>query len=237
MKSKLKASEIKHISIIMDGNGRWAKSRGLNRVKGHEKGAETLKNIVDYAGQIGLNYLSVFAFSTENWKRPKTEVTALMNLLVKFCKKETANLLKNNCRLLFVGDLDSMPKAQQKAMQSSMDALKDCTGLTFVVFINYGGRADILNACKKLIADGKKIDELDIADISNNLYTSSIPDPDLIIRTSGELRLSNYLLWQASYSELYFTDVYWPDFDSTELDKAILEYMNRNRRFGAIEDE
>ncbi len=237
MKSKLKTSGIKHISIIMDGNGRWAKSRGLTRVKGHEEGANTLRNIVDYAGQIGLDYLSVFAFSTENWKRPKTEVNALMNLLVTFCKKETANLLKNNCRLIFVGDLESMPKAQQKAMQTATETLKDCTGLTLLIFMNYGGRADILNACKNLIRSGAKAEDLTIDDISKNLYTADIPDPDLIIRTSGELRLSNYLLWQASYSEFYFTNAYWPDFNDKELDKAILEYMNRNRRFGGLEDE
>ncbi len=221
----------------MDGNGRWAKSRGFTRVKGHEQGANTLRDIVDYSGQIGLDYLSVFAFSTENWTRPKTEVAALMNLLVKFCKKETPNLLKNNCRLKFVGDLESMPKAQQKAMQKAVDTLKDCTGLTLVIFMNYGGRADILSACKKIMKSGKKADEISVDDITENLYTSGIPDPDLIVRTSGELRLSNYLLWQSSYSEFYFTDVYWPDFNDKELDKAILEYMNRNRRFGGLKDE
>lgn len=237
MKSKLKETGIKHISIIMDGNGRWAKSKGLPRVAGHEKGAETLKDMVDYAGHIGLDYLSVFAFSTENWSRPKTEVSALMKLLVKFCKKETPNLLKNNCRLMFVGDIENMPEAQQKAMQTAVDTLKDCTGLTLVIFMNYGGRADILNACKNIIKSGKNADDITIEDISANLYTSEVPDPDLIIRTSGELRLSNYLLWQASYSEFYFTDTYWPDFKDKDLDAAIIEFSNRNRRFGGLKSE
>lgn len=234
MKSKLAESGIQHVSIIMDGNGRWAKSRGLARVAGHEKGAETLRNIVEYAGQIGLKYLSVFAFSTENWSRPKAEVTALMSLLVTFCKKETPRLLKNNCRLLFVGDLESMPRAQQKAMRTAVDALKDCTGLTLVIFMNYGGRADILHACRKLMASGIKPEDLRIEDISANLYTAEIPDPDLIIRTSGELRLSNYMLWQASYSEFYFTDTYWPDFDEKAFNAAIEAYMGRSRRFGGL---
>lgn len=234
MKSKLKESGIRHISIIMDGNGRWAKQRGLSRVSGHEKGAEALKNIVEYAGKIGLEYLSVFAFSTENWSRPKAEVVALMNLLVKFCKKETPNLLKNNCKLLFVGGLESMPKAQQKAMREAEDALKDCTGLTLVIFMNYGGRSDIIHAFQKALKNGIDPENLTVEEFSKFLYTGEIPDPDLIIRTSGELRLSNYMLWQASYSEFYFTDVFWPDFGAAELDRAILEYMSRDRRFGGL---
>ncbi len=221
----------------MDGNGRWAKSRNLPRVSGHEKGADSLRNIVDYSGRIGLDYLSVFAFSTENWSRPQKEVDAIMNLLVKFCKKETPNLLKNNCRLKFVGDIENMPEKQKEAMQKSVDTLKDCSGMTLVIFMNYGGRNDIVNACKSIVKEGISIENIDADTISRHLYTGDIPDPDLIIRTSGELRLSNYLLWQASYSELYFTDVYWPDFSEKDLDEAIIEFSKRNRRFGGLKSE
>ncbi len=236
MKYNLDEIGLNHISIIMDGNGRWAKSQGKARVFGHEKGAETLRKIVDYSGHINLKYLSVFAFSTENWKRPKLEVDALMSLLVKFCKKETKTLKKNNCRLLFIGDIDNMPQKQMEAIKDAEYELKDCTGLTLSIFMNYGGRMDIVDACKKIIENKIKIDDINEDLFSKYLYTSEIPDPDLIVRTSGELRLSNYLLWQSAYSEFYFTDVNWPDFNENELDKAIIEYSKRKRRFGGLNE-
>lgn len=234
MKSKIDLADIKHIAIIMDGNGRWAKNRGLTRVAGHEKGADALRNIVRYAGEIGLDYLSVFAFSTENWKRPKIEVDALMGLLLKFCKQEAKELKKNNCSIAFIGDMESMPQKQLNAMREIEAELSNCTGLKLCVFMNYGARLEILNAIKTLAKSGTSLAEISEEDFSKSLLTAKIPDPDLLIRTSGEQRISNFLLWQLAYSELYFSEVYWPDFAAADLDKAIEEYKTRTRRFGGL---
>ncbi len=251
MKSKLNDSGIKHIAIIMDGNGRWAQKRGLPRVAGHERGAAALRRIVKYAGKIGLEYLSVFAFSSENWKRPKAEVDALMNLLVKFCEKESKELKKSNCGISFIGDIESMPERQKKAMRTIEEELSSCTGLKLCIFMNYGGRGDLVNAakemCKNTFSDilksQKSLDLESLETIINQyseegftkyLRTSHVPDPDLLIRTGGEMRISNFMLWQISYSELFFSDAYWPDFGESDLDDAIMEFQKRNRRFGGL---
>lgn len=234
MKSKVEAPFLRHIAIIMDGNGRWAKERGLTRTFGHENGVETIRRIVEYAGGIGLKYLSLFAFSSENWKRPRAEVDFIMRLLTTFCKKEAAHLRKNNCRVRFIGLREGMPDKQLQAMDALEAELRDCTGLELLIYVNYGSRNEMLEAVRRLIAKGVRVEEVDEALFTGELLTAGVPDPDLLIRTSGEMRISNYLLWQISYSELYFTDVYWPDFDVKELEEAIEEYYKRNRRFGAL---
>lgn len=234
MKSNNESPELRHIAIIMDGNGRWAKERGLTRTFGHENGVESIRRIVEYAGGIGLKYLSLFAFSSENWKRPKAEVDFIMRLLSTFCKKEKTHLKNSNCKVRFIGERAGMPDKQLKAMDELEEHLKDCTGLELLIYVNYGARNEILSAVKSLLEKGVRAEEVDEDLFEGELMTRGVADPDLLIRTSGEMRISNYLLWQISYSELYFTDVYWPDFDVRELEKAIEEYYRRNRRFGAL---
>lgn len=234
MKSKTEGSDLKHIAIIMDGNGRWAKEKGLARTLGHENGVESIRRIVEYAGGIGLSHLSLFAFSSENWKRPKSEVDFIMRLLTTFCKKEAAHLKKSNCKVRFIGDREGMPENQLKAMDELEEHLKDCTGLELLLYVNYGSRNEILRAVRSILEKGMGGEEVDEKRFEAELLTAGVPEPDLLIRTSGEKRISNFLLWQLSYSELYFTDVYWPDFDVKELEKAIEEYYRRNRRFGAL---
>lgn len=234
MKSKTDQPELKHIAIIMDGNGRWARERGLTRTFGHENGVESIRRIVEYVGNIGLRYLSLFAFSSENWKRPKAEVDFIMRLLSTFCKKEAAHLKKSNCKVRFIGERAGMPEKQLRAMDDLEEELKDCTGLELLIYVNYGARSEILDAVRSMLDKGVKAEEVDESLFEGELLTAGVPDPDLLIRTSGEMRISNFLLWQISYSELYFTNVYWPDFDVKELEKAIEEYYRRNRRFGAL---
>ncbi len=223
-----------HIAIIMDGNGRWAKAQGLPRTAGHKKGGEVLKQIVRYAGEIGIKYLSVYAFSIENWNRPKAEVTALFTLLLNFCNNQVTELISTGTRLRFLGDIDGMPPAQRKAMRMAEEKTKSGTGLQFNVCINYGGRQEIVNAVKRMVADGITADAVSIESISNYLYTSDIVDPDLIIRTSGEQRLSNFFSWQSAYSEFVFVDTHWPDFKPETLMQCIETYRGRHRRFGKI---
>lgn len=225
-----------HVAIIMDGNGRWAKSKHLPRKMGHAAGADNVEKICKAAWDLGIKYLTVYAFSTENWSRSEEEVNTLMKLLydyMKGCKKKAKN---NNMRVRVIGDISRLNVDLQEAIRELEDYSKDFTGLTFIVALNYGGRDDIMRAVKKVCADAGE-GKLDIAsitekDFSAYLDTADFPDPDLMIRTSGELRISNFLMWQLAYSELYFTDCYWPDFDKAELEKAIEYYNGRDRRFG-----
>ena len=227
-----------HIAIIMDGNGRWAKSRFLPRTAGHKAGVETIRKVVKEADRLGLQYLTLYAFSTENWKRPKLEVDALMNLLVTYLKNEIDELHKNNVKLTAVGDFEKLPEACVKELHSAMDKTKDNTGVHLNLALNYGGRNDIREAVVEIAKEYKegKISLEDITEerIKKHLSTGEIPDPDLVIRTSGEQRLSNFLLWDIAYSEFYYTDIHWPDFDGEELEKAIYAYQKRDRRFGGV---
>lgn len=227
-----------HIAIIMDGNGRWAKSRFLPRTAGHKAGVETIRKVVKEADRLGIQYLTLYAFSTENWKRPKLEVDALMNLLVTYLRNEIDELHKNNVKLTAVGDFEKLPEACVKELHSAMDKTKDNTGVHLNLALNYGGRNDIREAVVEIAKEYKegKISLEDITEerIKKHLSTGEIPDPDLVIRTSGEQRLSNFLLWDIAYSEFYYTDIHWPDFDGEELEKAIYAYQKRERRFGGV---
>ncbi|WP_300279662.1 isoprenyl transferase [Peptacetobacter sp.] len=227
-----------HIAIIMDGNGRWAKSRFLPRTAGHKAGVETIRKVVKESNRLGLKYLTLYAFSTENWKRPKLEVDALMNLLVTYLRNEIDELHKNNVKLTAVGDFEQLPEACVKELHSAMDKTKDNTGVHLNLALNYGGRNDIREAVVE-IAKKYKDGDISLNDITEDLIkkhlsTGEIPDPDLVVRTSGEQRLSNFLLWDVAYSEFYYTDIHWPDFDEKELQKAIYSYQKRDRRFGGV---
>ena len=223
----------RHIAIVMDGNGRWAKKRGLPRSAGHVAGAKTFKTIARYCNKIGLEYLTVYAFSTENWKRPKEEVDGIMNLLRDYLK-DAENFKDENIKVRFLGDRTPLADDIKALMLKNEDGSKDATGLNLNIAINYGGRDEIVHAVKKIIAAG--IPETDITEqlISDNLYTAGMPDPDFIIRPSGEYRTSNYLLWQSAYAEYWFSDILWPDFTPKQLDKAIEDFNHRNRRFGGV---
>ena len=229
-------SDIKHIAIIMDGNRRWAKSHNLDTKLGHKKGAEVLETISRYCNKIGLEYLTVYAFSTENWKRTKEEVGAIMLILQMYLDRflKTADL--DNIKLRILGDIDSVPEELRKKMIQMEERTKDNTGLNLNIAFNYGGRAEIVRATQRIaqdVLDGKmEIKDINEDTISNNLYTCGQSDPDLVIRTSGELRMSNFLPWQITYSEFLFLDKYWPDFTSEDIDNAINEYNNRHRRIG-----
>ena len=224
------------IGIIMDGNGRWAKKRALPTIMGHREGANTLKKIVEYANEIGVEYLIVYAFSTENWKRSKEEVNGLMSLLTEYLDSFEKNFYKQNIRIKVIGRRSLLLKDLQEKINNVEQKTSNNRGLTFVIALDYGGRQEMVTAMQRIakrIENGEiSIDEITEDIISNNLYTRDIKDPDIIIRTSGEQRLSNFLMWQGVYSELYFTDVLWPDFTNEHLDDAICEYQKRNRRFG-----
>ena len=225
-----------HIAIIMDGNRRWAKQRHLDPRLGHKKGAETLENIVKYCNKIGIKYLTVYAFSTENWKRSKEEVGALMLLLQNYLDDFFKRADTDNIRIKMLGDRNGLSDGLLKSLDRAVERTKNNTGVTFNVAFNYGGRDEIIKAVRK-IAEEVKSEKVSIEDIneniiSENLYTAGMPDPDLMIRTSGEIRLSNFLPWQLVYSEFYFTDKLWPDFTNEDLDEAIEEYNRRNRKFG-----
>ena len=229
-------SDIKHIAIIMDGNRRWAKSHNLDTKLGHKKGAEVLETISRYCNKIGLEYLTVYAFSTENWKRTKEEVGAIMLILQMYLDRflKTADL--DNIKLRILGDIDGVPEELRKKIIQMEERTKDNTGLNLNIAFNYGGRAEIVRATQRIaqdVLDGKmEIKDINEETISNNLYTCGQSDPDLVIRTSGELRMSNFLPWQITYSEFLFLDKYWPDFTSEDIDNAINEYNNRQRRIG-----
>lgn len=230
-----------HLAIIMDGNGRWAKMRGEHRIIGHQNGVEAVRQTVEASAELGISYLTLYAFSTENWNRPKDEVLGLMSLLVEAIENETPTLMKNNVRLQAIGDLDSLPLEVREKLQGTISNTSKNTGLTLVLALSYSSRWEIVNAVKNIanqVKDGDlSPDEIDFDLFSNNLTTKGIPDPELLIRTSGENRISNFLLWQIAYSELYFTELFWPDFDKEELYKALLNYQNRERRFGKTSEQ
>ena len=223
-----------HVAIILDGNGRWAKQRNMPRTFGHKNGAENVVDIAIHAKKRGVKYLTLYAFSTENWKRPKKEVDYLMKLLIKFVEEKIDQLMEEDCKLNFLGDLSAIPDATRSAVEKALDKTKDNKSLFINIALNYGGRDEIVHAIKNIIDKGFKPDQIDEDLISNNLYTKDIPDPDLLIRPGGELRISNFLIYQIAYSELYFSDKLWPDFGRVEFDKAIEEFSRRNRRFGDV---
>jgi undecaprenyl diphosphate synthase len=220
-----------HVAIIMDGNGRWAKERGKSRSFGHKEGIVSVKDIVKASGEIGIKYLTLYTFSSENWFRPKAEVFTLMKLLVHSLRKETNELNKNNVKLNVIGDLESFPATVKKELKESIEKLKQNTGLTLILALSYSGRWDILQAVNKIVHEGK---EVNAEEFSKYLSTSDIPDPDLMIRTSGEFRISNFLLWQMAYTEIYITQACWPEFRRENLYEAIQNYQKRERRFGTI---
>ncbi len=226
----------KHIAIIMDGNRRWAKAKGKSANFGHKEGAKNLEKIVRYANRIGLQYITVYAFSTENWKRTEAEVKGLMILFKSYLDDYSKRANTENVKINFIGDTSAFSKDMQDSIKKCIERTKNNTGVVFTIALNYGGRSELVKATKEIAKKVKNnelnLDDIDENTISDNLYTYNIPDPDLIIRTSNELRLSGFLIWQASYSEFYFTKVNWPDFSEEELDKAIIEFQNRNRRFG-----
>ena len=227
----------KHIAIIMDGNGRWAKTKGKLRVFGHQKGVTAVRNTVEGAAEIGIKYLTLYAFSTENWSRPAKEVNALMTLLVSSIHKETKTLMKNNIRLSAIGNIAKLPIKAQEKLKEAIEKTKDNSRMTLILALSYSSRWEILNAVKNIIKDERKAEQINEDVFQQYLSTKSVPDPELLIRTSGEYRISNFLLWQIAYSELYFTNTLWPDFSKTELGKAILDYQSRERRFGKTTEQ
>ncbi|MFK8282679.1 isoprenyl transferase [Capnocytophaga cynodegmi] len=231
----------KHLAIIMDGNGRWAKKQGMMRIFGHESAMKAVRETVEYCVENNISYLTLYAFSTENWNRPAIEVNALMELLVKFLKKETKSLNENNIRLKTIGRLDHFPKKAKETLLETIDKLKYNTGVTLTLALGYGAREELSTAIRNIAEDVKNglisTENINESVINSYLYTSDLPDVDLLIRTSGEYRISNFLLWQIAYSELYFTDVLWPDFNKNHLNEAILNYQKRERRFGKTSEQ
>ena len=223
-----------HVAIILDGNGRWAQKRNMPRTFGHKNGAENVVDIAIHAKKRGVKYLTLYAFSTENWKRPKKEVDYLMRLLIKFVNDKIDQLMKEDCKLNFLGDLSAIPDQTRKAVELALDRTKDNKSLFINIALNYGGRDELVHVFKNIINEGYRAEDIDEGLISDYLYTKDIPDPDLLIRPGGELRISNFLIYQIAYSELYFTDKLWPDFSYEDFDKAIEEYSRRNRRFGDV---
>ena len=226
----------KHTAIIMDGNGRWAEQKGMPRIFGHQNGVTAVRKIVEAASKFDIKYLTLFTFSVENWDRPTSEVDTLMGLLVQTLKDEFEDMFKNNIKLNAIGDLDSLPNEVIEELYTIIESTKANTGMTLTLALSYGGKQEIFKAVKEISEKVKNdiicLDNFDDSVINDHLYTSNLPDVDLLIRTSGEKRISNFLLWQIAYAELYFTDVYWPDFAEEDLEKAIVEYQNRERRFG-----
>ena len=231
----------KHIAIIMDGNGRWAKERSLPRVAGHKEGVNSVREITRACGEIGVKHLTLYTFSTENWRRPKAEVSALMTLLLKTISTEVRELHKNNVRFTAIGDLKKLPKSTQKGIFDGIKITKNNTGLNLCLALNYGSRQEMVSAvqaiAKKVKKGDLKLDEINETIFSNTLSTSDMPNPDLLIRTSGEYRLSNFLLWQCAYSEIIMTKTFWPAFRKDALIEAILEYQSRERRFGKVSEQ
>ncbi len=231
----------KHVAIIMDGNGRWAKQKGMLRAFGHENGVKAVRETVEASAKLGINYLTLYAFSTENWNRPKLEVDALMSILMNSLKKELPVMQKNNIKLNSIGNIHLLPDRARKQLNEVIEQTKTNTGMTLTLALSYGSREEIIAAIKQ-ISEKVKDNQLNVADISeslvtSHLYTHNLPDADLVIRTSGEQRISNFLLWQAAYAELYFTDVLWPDFREKDLHEAIINYQKRERRFGKTSEQ
>ena len=230
-----------HVAIIMDGNGRWAQQRGLSRIEGHRRGKDSVRAIVETSRRLGLRYLSLFAFSTENWNRPRREVDALMNLLRRYLRTELRKMMKNEIRLLAIGDTRRLPAILQQELQSVVDATQHNRRLTVLLALSYGGREDIVRAARTLARcarDGDlDPDDIDETRFAQHLFTADVPDPDLLIRTSGEMRLSNFFLWQAAYTEIFVTDTLWPDFREPEFLAALAQYQQRERRFGRTAEQ
>ncbi|MDB2350751.1 isoprenyl transferase [Candidatus Marinimicrobia bacterium] len=239
-KSELKIIP-RHIAIIMDGNGRWAKQRGLPRIAGHREGINSVREITKICGEIGVKYLTLYTFSTENWSRPKTEVKALMTLLLSTIKKEIKELHKNDVKFSTIGDISILPKGTFKGIKEGEKLTFDNSGLNLILALNYGSRQEIISAVNNIVLDIKKgsleSNSIDENIFSSYLYTNNCPDPDLLIRTSGELRISNFLLWQSAYTEMYLTNTYWPSFRENELFTAIVDFQNRERRFGKTSEQ
>jgi len=230
-----------HLAIIMDGNGRWARARMLPRIMGHRKGVQTVRLIVEECSKLGIRYLTLFAFSAENWSRPKTEVRSLMALLKKYIKQEVPRMMRNNIRFNVIGNRDELPEDVRNGLDEAMSATAANSGMTLTLALSYGSRQEILQAAKAAAADiaSGRLTPNDLTENSfaDYLYTASLPDPDLLIRTSGEMRISNFLLWQLAYAELYFTDINWPDFGREELHNALSDYQSRERRFGLTSEQ
>ena len=227
----------KHIAIIMDGNGRWAKKQGKARIFGHKNGIKAVRETIEYAVEIGIPYLTLYAFSSENWNRPKKEIEALMNLLVASINNETPKLMKNEIKLLTIGDTEKLPLATQSQLKKTIIKTKENSKLTLILALSYSGKWDILNAVKKIIENKELNENITEKIFEQYLATKNVPDPELLIRTSGEHRVSNFLLWQIAYTELYFTNTLWPDFGKKDLEEAILEFQNRERRFGKTQEQ
>ena len=238
LSAEARASLPKHVAIIMDGNGRWAKQRGLPRVEGHRQGAESARIIIRTCGELGIKYLTLYAFSAENWNRPKDEVDALMKYLIHYLKTETPELNKNNVRLEVIGQIWRLPENVQEHLKKSIQTLSKNNGLTLIMALSYGSRIEIVDAVRRIAEEAKrgKLEPADITEevISQHLWTRNFPDPDLLIRTSGEMRVSNFLLWQISYSELVITPTFWPDFRKPQFFESLEEYARRHRRFGGV---
>ena len=229
----------RHVAIIMDGNGRWATGRGRPRVEGHRAGAAAVRDVVEASAELGLEVLTLYAFSTENWKRPRYEIWTLMNLLKDYLRKELDTLRRNDIRLGILGRWRELDGAVVKEIERAVEATRECSGMRLNVALNYSGRCEIVDACRRIVGDwaaGKGTD-IDEETIGQYMYTAGCPDPDLLIRTSGEMRISNFLLWQIAYSELWLTETLWPDFRRAELYRAILDYQQRERRFGSVADD
>ena len=242
LKSKIHSENLpKHIAIIMDGNGRWAKEKGFLRVFGHENGTKSVKTTVESCAELGIENLTLYAFSTENWNRPKLEVKTLMQLLISSLKKEMSTLQKNSIRLNAIGNLEHLPARVRKELLHVIDETKNNTRMTLTLALSYGSRDELVNATKQICDKVKNniisVENIDETLINQHLYTQNLPDVDLLIRTSGEKRISNFLLWQIAYAELYFTDVYWPDFTNENLYEAIINYQKRERRFGKTSEQ
>ena len=227
----------KHVAVIMDGNGRWAKKRALNRLKGHKAGIEAVRETIRAASDSGVEFLTIYSFSTENWKRPDEEVEGLMNLFAKTMLAEVDGLHEEHVRVMTIGDISRLPKETRDAFDDAWNKTKDNDGMTLLVAVNYGSRQEILHAVQQLVDEARETGvapQIDEALFERGLYTAGIPDPELLIRTSGEMRISNFLLWQLAYTEIYVTDVLWPDFNRYEFLRALLDYQGRDRRFGAV---
>jgi len=231
----------RHVAIIMDGNGRWAQQRGLSRIEGHKRGKDSVRSVVETARQLGIEYLSLFAFSTENWNRPRREVDALMALLRRYLRTELRKMMKNEIRLLAIGDIKRLPPTLQQELQATIAATKENRRMTVVLAVSYGGREDIVQAARALAHDVRlgrlHPDAIDANAFDDYLNTAGLPDPDLLIRTSGEMRISNFFLWQSAYTEIYVTETLWPDFREKQFIEALTQYQQRERRFGRVTEQ
>ena len=228
----------RHVAVIMDGNSRWAEERGLPRVEGHRAGVDAVRDTVEAAAELGLEALTLYAFSVENWKRPRYEIWTLMNLLKEYVRRERKDLIKNDIRFNLLGRWEELEPSIARELRRTLEATRECRGMTFNVALNYSGRCEIVDACRRIVAEwaaGKRVD-IDEESLGRYLYTAGQPDPDLLIRTSGELRVSNFLLWRIAYTEIWVTDTFWPDFRRRDLYAALLDYQQRRRRFGGLDE-